>query len=338
MWLRRRDRLPEAVTGWRLWGVEDVDGDTRLVSLTRSTVWEPLRATASWCLRPTHLRPARRCRCGVYALASAEELALLGPIAGGAIGQVSLWGKVIEHERGLRAEFAYPSRVRLVCMECAAGGRAVAPVIVERGFHRTGIRLAPRCAEHATPGARDVRAPAEVERALLDAYAVDLLPVESASRFTAGAPAVVAAEHLRQRARRRLTATLAALAAVMLVGGGLGFALSRTDPVPAPRAAISHPSPAPGSLGVPEPSDGAPLGAFPPVRVLLQTPGQLDRPRCARVVADRIREVSCVDPGMNAWVRWAVPPGEPCPGATVEITREGDLRLCWRLFRHAMAG
>ena len=30
-----------------------------------------------------------------------------------AIGQVALWGKVIEHERGFRATFAYPIELRL---------------------------------------------------------------------------------------------------------------------------------------------------------------------------------------------------------------------------------
>jgi len=34
------------------------------------------------------------------------------------IGTVALWGGVIEHELGYRAEFGYPQRLRLICPEC----------------------------------------------------------------------------------------------------------------------------------------------------------------------------------------------------------------------------
>ena len=39
-----------------------------------------------------------------------------------AVGTVALWGRVIEHERGWRAEFAYPDRLTLVCVVCLQQG------------------------------------------------------------------------------------------------------------------------------------------------------------------------------------------------------------------------
>ena len=34
------------------------------------------------------------------------------------VGRVALWGRVIEHEHGYRAEFAYPQRLALICQFC----------------------------------------------------------------------------------------------------------------------------------------------------------------------------------------------------------------------------
>ena len=34
------------------------------------------------------------------------------------LGRVALWGRVIEHEHGYRARFAYPQRLRLLCQFC----------------------------------------------------------------------------------------------------------------------------------------------------------------------------------------------------------------------------
>jgi len=60
-------------------------------------------------------------------------------------GTVSLWGTVIEHERGWRGRFAYPSRLLLVCAMCAwfepGPGR---PVVV----HAFARRLYTLCELH----------------------------------------------------------------------------------------------------------------------------------------------------------------------------------------------
>jgi hypothetical protein len=66
---------------------------------------------------PAHDAPDEGCRCGIYAAATAAEAAasVSDParprdgIVHHVIGRVSLWGTVVECERGWRAERAYPA-------------------------------------------------------------------------------------------------------------------------------------------------------------------------------------------------------------------------------------
>jgi hypothetical protein len=89
-----------------------------------------------------------------------------------------MWGRVIEHAKGYRAELAYPSRVRLACSWCLWYGRL--PAVPDRVLERGG-ELRPACSGHATrPGAvGDVLGADRVQHELLDAYGIDPLPVES---------------------------------------------------------------------------------------------------------------------------------------------------------------
>lgn len=48
--------------------------------------------------------PAMRCSCGIYATNNLEEAVNYGEI----LGRVAMWGHVIEHSNGYRAQFAYP--------------------------------------------------------------------------------------------------------------------------------------------------------------------------------------------------------------------------------------
>jgi CheY-like chemotaxis protein len=96
------------------------------------------------------------------------------------IGSVALWGQVIEHDYGYRAEHAYPDRIRLACVPCLrAGGEGRAEVVLGRSCDALGgLQLAPACSEHAhevSPVALAVSARA-VQTELLSTYAVDLLP------------------------------------------------------------------------------------------------------------------------------------------------------------------
>ena len=62
--------------------------------------------------RPTEV-PDRNCTCGVYATKNLEHLRQLGYADRGICGEVYLWGKVVEHTLGWRAQFAYPKSLVL---------------------------------------------------------------------------------------------------------------------------------------------------------------------------------------------------------------------------------
>jgi hypothetical protein len=57
--------------------------------------------------------PDRNCTCGVYAAKNLEHLRQIGYANGGVCGEVYLWGTVVEHKLGWRAQFAYPKSLGL---------------------------------------------------------------------------------------------------------------------------------------------------------------------------------------------------------------------------------
>lgn len=88
-----------------------------LRSTIRTTVWKPCERLTASCLFGTagSLRckhaPNEDCSCGIYAWQSRDDLDRLVSITYDMVpvwGSVSLWGEIHPHERGLRAEYAYP--------------------------------------------------------------------------------------------------------------------------------------------------------------------------------------------------------------------------------------
>jgi hypothetical protein len=64
-----------------------------------------------------HPAPAERCNCGLYANPDLEALRQHGLCLAPeviVVGQVALWGKVVDDEPSYRGEFAYPARLSLV--------------------------------------------------------------------------------------------------------------------------------------------------------------------------------------------------------------------------------
>jgi len=57
--------------------------------------------------------PNRKCSCGVYAAKSIEHLRQFGYEGRGIHGEVYLWGNVVEHRLGWRAQFGYPKNLVL---------------------------------------------------------------------------------------------------------------------------------------------------------------------------------------------------------------------------------
>jgi hypothetical protein len=129
----------EPLSAWRLWEVEDLDGNPRLRSLYRDSFWPvgaPLEARCEaqrlrLSRRPRHAAPRETCTCGIYAAPLElirRKLAVDQALPSDCLfvlGTVSLWGDVLECERGWRAAFAYPSRIFVPLGFPGAAERAV---------------------------------------------------------------------------------------------------------------------------------------------------------------------------------------------------------------------
>lgn len=127
------ERVPDVVeplVGWRAWKVwaplSGSDSCPTLSSVILDTPWTPRRkaiAEHSFDLSEKCRGLVKEsCSCGIYAfkyLADAFAYlvryrdGLLGMSVEVALGQVSLWGRVIECERGFKAQFAYPRHIYL---------------------------------------------------------------------------------------------------------------------------------------------------------------------------------------------------------------------------------
>ena len=111
----------DPLVGGRGWVVVATEDGPRLRSVVQKTTWPAGRALAAECRRHRLLRRARHdaptaaCHCGIDAT-GLEELAPLlveAPWDTGlrVLGEVSLWGDVVECERGWRGARAYPARL-----------------------------------------------------------------------------------------------------------------------------------------------------------------------------------------------------------------------------------
>lgn len=100
-------RSRSAIIGWRGWNI------IHPYFLTNSSVvWIPGERTEAICTARDHdddvIIPADGCSCGVYAFNAPYEVKSQGYVGQTLLGEVYLWGKVIEHERGYKAQYAYP--------------------------------------------------------------------------------------------------------------------------------------------------------------------------------------------------------------------------------------
>jgi hypothetical protein len=175
--------LTEPIVAWRTWtlvGTRD-GSDVRLHPLAGDRrAWPARRPARAHCTRRgRHPVPGLGCTCGWYAMHDREGLRRSRDPA--VLGTVAMWGRIVEHSFGYRAEFAYPQRLRLVCFLCLwwRGAERVRDCAVV--VRRTGGRLVPICApdlelcwRYGYPVRRllDARA---VEQTLVSTYAVDLL-------------------------------------------------------------------------------------------------------------------------------------------------------------------
>ena len=173
----------EPVRGWRVWRLVRIRGRLALRSLTHDSVWMPDESMHATCGRSSsgHRSPGEGCTCGLYATSTPEALARAGVFnpGTGVVGAIAMWGRVVEHGRGARSEFAYPARLRLVCGSCLAeGSGAVAPVEVVD----TAGGLMPFCRKHLAGQYGQTVSASAIEAELLSTFGVELLPIERVDR------------------------------------------------------------------------------------------------------------------------------------------------------------
>ena len=114
------------VIGWRVWIVSATAEGLRLGSVLHDQVWTPGTTALASCRRhddffaepmAPHLTPSADCGCGFHAardpvdatsyLQGRDEPATVCRL----LGEVALWGRLVETETGWRAAAAYPVRL-----------------------------------------------------------------------------------------------------------------------------------------------------------------------------------------------------------------------------------
>ena len=105
------------VVGYRVWqwdatGLRSLNGEKWLAlqplsAVCRADVCGSIAGLSKSTHNPAEL-PSFGCTCGVYAARTTDHLHQCGYKKFGIHGEVHLWGRVVEHERGWRAQFAYP--------------------------------------------------------------------------------------------------------------------------------------------------------------------------------------------------------------------------------------
>jgi hypothetical protein len=114
------------VIGWRVWIVTATADSLRLGSVLHNEVWAPGTTALAGCRRhddffadpmPPHPTPSPECGCGFHAtrdpvdavayLHGRDEPATVCRL----LGEVALWGRLIETVAGWRAAAAYPVRL-----------------------------------------------------------------------------------------------------------------------------------------------------------------------------------------------------------------------------------
>jgi hypothetical protein len=155
------------VTGWRAWVVTETASGLRLGSVLHDEIWTPATTALARCRRrddlfaeplPPHPTPALECGCGFHAARDpADALSYLrGRDEPGTVcrilGEVALWGRLVETETGYRAAAAYPVRLyapdQAVAERLEVYGVAVAvaePVKRTMGFEPTTLGLGSQC-------------------------------------------------------------------------------------------------------------------------------------------------------------------------------------------------
>lgn len=107
------------IVGYRVWrwnaaGLKSLNGEPWLPGRPLAAECQAVaRGTRVKALHDPHELPHSNCTCGVYAAKNIEHLRQFGYENRGIHGEVYLWGTVVEHKLGWRAQLAYPKSLFL---------------------------------------------------------------------------------------------------------------------------------------------------------------------------------------------------------------------------------
>lgn len=122
--------LIEPIVGWRVWHVVERRGELRLCSPLYRTTWPLRQELIANCRHGVesmlayddpspgrHSPPQAGCACGIHAAQTAAQAVPYltrffrrrDDVLHRVVGRVSLWGRVVECERGWRGSLAYPA-------------------------------------------------------------------------------------------------------------------------------------------------------------------------------------------------------------------------------------
>jgi hypothetical protein len=174
----------EPILAWRSWtltGRRDGEGLLLRPVTAGSRAWRPREVAQATCrLAWSHEAPNADCSCGLHATRELDFLRRTRCPA--VLGRVALWGRVIEHEHGYRARFAYPQRLRLICQFCFWQESAAASKPDVVSWYARDL-LVPMCVHHLGVAEANGMRPRRilpagiVDLRLRETYAVDALVV-----------------------------------------------------------------------------------------------------------------------------------------------------------------
>jgi hypothetical protein len=351
----------EPVVGWRVWVLRRSAEGLRLGSIVHDGSWTPQQVVAARCtqmriVRSPHRAPLQTCTCGYYATTSWGSLCGAGVFSAGVgvVGAIGMWGTVIEHRRGVRSEFAYPARLRLVCGPCLSRKVVRDPIVV---LENPDGRLSPRCSAHAD--GREGTPAREIQAELLGTYAVDLLPKPSiplARRLNlpvGGAtpgrprdlPVIVGGVLMMLRVIITTVMALWLLGVVLgfsssLIGGVWGLFSGGSSEAPVAVPAAVSPSPAPGWT---QPDVGTSIQPMIGIEPHRGPPPARPIPEIAFVcgigMGKRVEIVSCGRPVADVFgfAEGSAPRGEraDCVLGADAYSRGPRWHVCWTTFEGA---
>lgn len=109
----------EPFLGYRAWSLVDREDGFWLRSVTYSTFWPKRQEMHATCRMQSKANrcvssPNPSCSCGIYIvkdLGDAKTWATSGTSHFRVIGEVKIWGRVLQYEKGFIVEYAYPDKI-----------------------------------------------------------------------------------------------------------------------------------------------------------------------------------------------------------------------------------